>query len=283
MSNAQQLGVKRWGTWPSIVFVLVFFVMPLAAMIVVSFWVSAYGRLTPAFSLSNYVKFFGTPYLRDSLINSLEVTLLATTLSVVLAYPLAYLIAYWVPPRWQRIVLLLYVLPFWTAYVVRSYSWLLILSDNGILNVALERTGLIDEPLKFAYNRGATVLGFVHFCTMLLTLTIYANLVQINPSYLRAAQDLGASRLNAFLRVTLPLSVPGVAVGFFLSFVIVIGDYITPQVLGGNTEVLVPQAIMLQALRAANIPMATVMSLSLMMIVIVVYLMIGKHLKMDRV
>ena len=99
---------------------------------------------------------------------------------------------------------------------------------------------MIDEPLTLAYTRGATILGFVHFFTMLLTLTIYANLIQIPRSYRHAAADLGASSLQVFLRVTLPLSIPGVAVGAFLTFVITIGDYITPQILGGNTEVLVP-------------------------------------------
>ena len=118
---------------------------------------------------------------------------------------------------------------------------------------------------------------------MLLTLTIYANLVQISPSYRRAAADLGASQLQIFMRVTLPLSMPGIAVGAFLCFVITIGDYITPQILGGNTEMLMPQAIMLQVSRGANFPMASVMSLSLMVVVTVFYLLIARYLRMERV
>ena len=142
---------------------------------------------------------------------------------------------------------------------------------------------MIEQPLEMAYSRGATVLGFVHFFTMLLTLTIYANLVQIKPSYLKAAADLGASRLQVFLKITLPLSIPGVMVGAFITFVITIGDYITPQILGGGTEVLVPQAIMLQISRAANFPMASVMSVTLMVVVVVVYIISAKHMKMDRI
>ena len=152
-----------------------------------------------------------------------------------------------------------------------------------MINQTLHSFGLIQETMSLGYNRGATVLGFVHFFTMLLTLTIYANLVQISPSYRRAAADLGASQLQIFMRVTLPLSIPGIAVGAFLCFVITIGDYITPQILGGNTEMLMPQAIMLQVSRGANFPMASVMSLSLMVVVTVFYLLIARYLRMERI
>ena len=251
-------------------------------MVTVSFWQRIYGKLQATWSIANYVKFFGADYLRDSLLNSMEVTLITTVLSVLLAYPLAYILAYRIPPQWQKVLLILAVLPFWTAYVVRSYSWLLVISENGIINVTLTALGLIESPLELAYGRSATILGFVHFFTMLLTLTIYANLVQIKPSYQMAASDLGANQFQVFLYVVLPLSIPGVAVGAFITFVIAIGDFITPQILGGSTEVLVPQAIMLQISRAANFPMAAVMSLTLTVVVVIVYLMVQKHLKMDR-
>lgn len=252
-------------------------------MLAVSFWQRLYGKLTATWNFTNYEKFFGREYLLDSLFNSIEVTVLTTVLSIVLAYPLAYVLAYKVPAKYQRIILLLAVMPFWTAYVVRSYSWLLVISENGIINVFLSSIGLLDQPLEMAYTRGATVLGFVHFFTMLLTLTIYANLVLIKPSYRKAAADLGASRLQVFLRITLPLSIPGVVVGAFITFVITIGDYITPQILGGGTEVLVPQAIMLQISRAANFPMASAMSVTLMVVVVIVYLISAKYMKVDRI
>lgn len=277
------LDLARWAIHPALLFTAVFFVLPLAVMVVVSFWQRLQGRLVPNWTLANYGKFFGRDYLLDALFNSLEVTLVTTAISIVLAYPLAYILAYRVPARWQRFFLILTVLPFWTAYVVRSYSWLLVISEGGIVNVVLTSLGVIDAPLGMAYTRGATVLGFVHFFTMLMTLTIYANLVQIRPSYRMAAADLGASPLQVFLRVTLPLSIPGVMVGAFITFVICIGDYITPQILGGGTEVLVPQAIILQVSRAANFPMASVMSLTLMVVVVIVYLLSARHLKLERV
>lgn len=268
--------------YPAILYSFLFFVVPFTIMVCVSFWQRGRGGLRATWVTDNYEKFFSRHYLLEALLNSLEVTLLTTVISVLIAYPLAYILAFRVPTRWQKIILLITVLPFWTAYVVRSYSWLLVLSDNGVINSTLMGIGLTEAPLTLAYTRGATVLGFVHFFTMLLTLTIYSNLIQIPKNFKNAAYDLGASPIQTFLRVTLPLSIPGVAVGAFLTFVITIGDYITPQILGGNTEVLIPQAIILQVSRSANFPMAAVMSIVLMVVVTFIYFVFSKQLKMER-
>ncbi|MCP4319865.1 MAG: ABC transporter permease [Hyphomicrobiales bacterium] len=274
---------SKWAVFPALCATILFFVVPLGVMLLWSFYQRIGGKIDRDLSTANYVKFFGKPYLFEGLINSIEVALITSVVSIILAYPLAYIIAYKIPARWQRFALILAVLPFWTSYVIRSYSWLLILSERGIINSVLLGLGVIDEPVTLGYNRGATVLGFVHFFTMLLTLTIYANLVQIKDSYRMAAADLGASPVQVFLRVTLPLSLPGVAVGAFLTFVIAIGDYITPQILGGAKELLLPQAIMLQVTRAADFPMASAMSMTLMVVVTIAYLVFAKYLKMERV
>lgn len=204
--SATPVDLARWMIWPAVLFTIVFFVVPLMTMVLVSFWVRSGGTLVADWTIQNYVKFFTRDYLLTALRNSIEVTLLTTALSVLLAYPLAYILAFRVPERWQKIILVLAVLPFWTSYVVRSYSWLLVIGDKGILNNLLLGLGLVSEPLRLAYTRLATVLGFVHFFVMLLTLTIYANLVQISPSYVKAAQDLGASALGVIWHVILPLS-----------------------------------------------------------------------------
>lgn len=274
--------LSRWGAWPALVFTAVFFLLPLAIMICVSFLPSGGELLASDWTLDNYVKFLTRPYLTSALYNSLQVSVAVTGFSLLVAYPFAYVLAFHVPARWQKILLILAVLPFWTSYVVRSYSWLLVIGDNGVLNWWLLTTGAISDPIKLAYTRAATVLGFVHFFAMLLSLTIYANLSQINPSYLKAARDLGAPFWKVFVLIILPLSLPGVAVGAFLTFVITIGDYITPQILGGNTELLLPQAIMLQIVRSADFPMASVMSLVLMAAVAVVYFGMHRQMKMDR-
>jgi len=280
--GGRRVQIARWMVWPPVAFTILFFVVPLVVMACVSLWSRQRGVLIPEWTFANYEKFFSRGYLRAALVNSFEVTLLTTFVSLLLAYPLAYVLAFKVPKDWQRLLLLFAVLPFWTSYVVRSYSWLLVISDQGILNHALIGAGLLDEPLQIAYSRAATVLGFVHFFTMLMTLTIYANLVQINPSHLKAARDLGASSAKVLWHVTLPLSLPGITVGAFLTFVITIGDYITPQILGGNTEVLMPQAIILQISRTADLPMASMMAILLMVCVLVVYFSVQRYLRMER-
>ena len=144
------------------------------------------------FTLANYSQFFANPTYWQAMVNSLEVTAIVTVVSVLLAYPFAWILAEQVPERWQRLALMLAVLPFWTSYVVRSYSWLLVLAENGVVNRALTGSGLFAEPVQLANTRLATVIGFVHFFVMLLTLTIFANLKQLSPSYRKAAADLGA-------------------------------------------------------------------------------------------
>ena len=268
---------------PALLWMAAFFVVPFAIMVLYSVWQRDGTTLVRDVSTANYEAFFARGYYLDALFNSLEITAFTVILSVLLAYPLAYILAFQVPRRWQRLGLVLAILPFWTSYLVRSYSWLLVLSEKGVIAKSLVSLGLLSEPMSFANNNGATVLGFVHFFTMLLALTIYANLVQISPNYRRAAEDLGASRLQSFIHVVLPLSLSGVMIGAFITFVLAIGDYITPQILGGNLELVMPQAILLQIQRRADFPMASAMSLVLMLVVSAVFLASARWLKMDRV
>ena len=273
-----------WGlVAPALIWTVAFFVVPFAAMLALSFARMEGRAVVAAFDLGNYVRFFTEWPLFKALLNSLEITAVVTVVSVALAYPLAAIIAFRVPVRWQRLALLLAVLPFWTSYVVRSYSWLLVLGQNGVLNKALLGVGLIAEPLEIAATRTATVIGFVHFFVMLLTLTIYANLVQLSPNYARAARDLGAGPVQVFRFVILPLTLPGVVTGAFVTFVLCMGDYITPQILGGNNELTLPQLIMLQLGRSGNFPLASALSVILMAVITLAYVLSARWLRLDRV
>lgn len=273
-----------WGlVAPALLWTVAFFVLPFAAMLALSFGHMDGRDVVQGFDPGNYIRIFTDWTMTKALLNSVEITLMVTAVSVVLAYPLAAIIAFRVPRRWQRLALLLAVLPFWTSYVVRSYSWLLVLGQNGVVNKALLGLGLIAEPLEIASTRTATVIGFVHFFVMLLTLTIYANLIQLSPNYARAASDLGAGRWATFRHVILPLTLPGVVTGAFLTFVLCIGDYITPQILGGNNELTLPQLIMLQLGRSGNFPLASALSVVLMAVVTVAYFASSRWLRLDRV
>jgi spermidine/putrescine transport system permease protein len=281
MSARTAGALTRWAIRPALLWTGALFVVPLLLMLATSFTEHGTGALT----IRNYVGFFtrSDGAFADALFNSIEVTLTVTAVSVPVAYPIAYILAYRTPRRWQSVLLVMLILPFWTSYVIRSYSWLVLLSKNGVINQVLLAAGVLDSPVEFGNSRGATVLGFVHFFVMLLTLTIYANLVQIKESYRKAAADLGASPWQSFLYVTLPLSLPGVAVGAFMTFVLAIGDYITPQILGGGRELLLPQAIMLQIERRADFPMASALSMYLMVVVSAAYLLSARYLRMERV
>jgi spermidine/putrescine transport system permease protein len=262
---------------PALLWTLLFFVLPFAAMATFSLAAADGG-----FTLGNYAQFFANPSYRQAMVNSLQVTAIVTIVSILFAYPFAWVLAEMVPPRWQRLALILAVLPFWTSYVVRSYSWLLVLAQNGVVNKALVGSGLLSAPLQLANTRLATVIGFVHFFVMLLTLTIFANFKQLSPSYRKAAADLGAGPVRTFIHVILPLTLPGVMVGAFLTFVLAIGDYITPQVLGGNNELLMPQLIMMQIGRRGDFSLASALAILLMAVVTLAYIACARWLKIER-
>jgi spermidine/putrescine transport system permease protein len=255
---------------PAALWTLLFFALPFGVMAALSL-----RRGEAAWSGGNYAEFFGNPEYVGAFLNSLEITLTVTVMSVLLAYPLAWIIAEEVPARWRRLALALAVLPFWTSYVVRSYAWALVLAKQGVVNQGLEAVAL-------GNSRVAVVIGFTHFFTMLLTLTIYASLVQMPPNLRRAAADLGAGPVATFRHVIWPMTLPGVAVGAFLTFALCIGDYVTPQILGGGNDLALPQLVMLQIGRAADLPMASALSIILMAAVTVAYLATARFMRTVR-
>ncbi len=283
-TNLEQSDTKKaYGfVAPALVWTVAFFIVPFMFMAAMSLW-SRQGRdIIRVWNLDNYVSFVEKSYLLQGLFNSLQITAIVTIISVLLAYPFAWIIAERVPQKYQRLALIMAVLPFWTSYVIRSYAWLLVMAKNGIINQTLISWGLLSESLNIASTRTATIIGFVHFFVMLLTLTIYSNMIQLSPNYRRAAADLGANAFQSFWYVMLPLTLPGIMVGAFLTFVLCIGDYVTPQILGGNNELVLPQIIMLQLGRRADLPMAATLSIVLMVAVTIAYIACARWLKIER-
>jgi spermidine/putrescine transport system permease protein len=238
-----------------------FFAMPLVIMAAVS--------LQPS-GLVAWAGLAGSPEILGAFLNSIEIAAAVTLFSVALAFPFAWIVAEMVPPRWQRLALALAVVPFWTSYVVRSYAWSLVLARQGVLNGGIEALGL--PALALANSRAAVLIGFTHFFTMLLVLTIYAALIRLPPNLKRAAADLGAGPSSTFRHVVWPLALPGVATGAFLAFALTIGDYVTPQILSGGRDLSLPQLVMLNLSRRGDIAAASALSLALMGAVTVAYL-----------
>jgi spermidine/putrescine transport system permease protein len=261
---------------PATLWTVLFFALPFGVMAAISLRRAG----AAGWSLGNYAEFLGNPEYIGALLNSLEITVTVTVLSVLLAYPLAWIIAEELPPRYRRLALALAVLPFWTSYVVRSYAWSLVMAKQGVLNDAVTALGL--PALALGNSRAAVVIGFTHFFTMLLVLTIYASLVQLPPNLRRAASDLGAGPVAIFRHVIWPLTLPGVAVGAFLTFALCIGDYVTPQILGGGNDLALPQLVMLQIGRSADLPMASALSVILMVAVTLAYLGLARSMRTVR-
>ncbi len=195
------------------------------------FWLSIHGD--NGYTLENYTRMVVEPAYASVFVTTFELSLLVTVLAVLLGYPLSYMIAL-LPPRVASACLTLVLVPFWTALLVRTYAWLVLLQRHGVVNSLLMNWGLIDQPLALVYNFTGTVIGMLHIMIPFLVLPLYANMRAIDRDYVRAAASLGAGPTAAFWRVYLPLSVPGLAAGTVMVFVICLGFYVTPQFLGGG-------------------------------------------------
>lgn len=195
------------------------------------FWLSGFdaaGDLT----FANYARLLRPAYVRG-FVTTFEIAGIVTAACIILGYPVAYLLVQ-VPPRVAQVLLLFIILPFWTSVLVRTYAWLVLLQREGVINSWLLGAGLISQPLELVHNMLGTVIGMVHVMLPFLILPLYASMKTIDPALLLAAANCGASPTRAFRQVFLPLSMPGLAAGVGLTFVLCLGFYLTPALLGGG-------------------------------------------------
>ena len=237
---------------------------PLVILVAYSLWTQTYVSIDRTVTLANYREAFTDPLVRHLMIRSILIAAAVTVATVALAYPIAYFIAF----RAQRktLWLLLITIPFWSSYLLRVFAWKLILGFNGVMNSALLGLGLIDEPLTFLlYNEFAVVLTLAHAWAPFAILPIYVSLQKIDPSLLEAAQDLGSSAAERFLRVTLPLTVPGIVAACLIIFIPTVGDYVTPSLVGGSDGKMIANLIQVQFGAANNWPLGATLSLLAML------------------
>jgi spermidine/putrescine transport system permease protein len=219
-------------------FVSVLLFIPYVLLLVQSFWRLQGGAIIHELTLDNYRRLFGTPLYPNTILFSAGIALRVTVFSLLLAYPLAYLLAFKVK-RHRNLMYMAVIIPLWVSYLVRAYAWKIILGQEGILNGLLQSAGLIDQPLTFLlYSRWAVILALTHIYTPFTLMPIYAVLEAIPPALKEASQDLYAGRWQTFWRVVLPLSLPGVIAGSTFAFVLSMGDFLAPQLLGGNDSAL---------------------------------------------
>jgi putative spermidine/putrescine transport system permease protein len=252
---------NRWSllVLPAVVFLAVFFLAPLVTM-------SLRSVTDPQDAgLSNYTRFLDDEAYLRVLINTFWIALVSTVTCLVIGYPFAYLMTV-VPGRVAGLLLIAVLLPFWSSLLVRTFAWQVILRDTGIINRFLLDLGLISSPLTLIRTTLGVILGMSHILLPFMVLPLYAVMRRIDPEYGRAAANLGAPPVSAFLRVFVPLSLPGVVAGSLLVFVLALGFYITPALLGGLHDQMISQLIVQQIQQRLDWGFGTAMSVVLMVI-----------------
>ena len=222
-----------------------------------------------AATLENIRRAFDPLYL-SIFLDSALIAGLSTLIALLIGYPAAYAIAR-APAERQTALLFLAMLPFWTNYLIRTYAWIVLLNPAGLINALLLQAGAVSEPLPLLYNKPAVVLGLVYSYTPFVILAIYSSLQRLDPSYAEASRDLGAGAATTFLRIILPLTAPGVAAGAVFVFVLSIGNFVTPDLLGGGKFQMVGNLIYDQFLSARDWPFGATLSallIALMMILL---------------
>jgi spermidine/putrescine transport system permease protein len=268
---------------PAALWLLVFAVAPLVLLVIMSFWRSSIFGTEADFSLENYEVITGDSIYLRILLQTLRIAATVTLVSLIVSYPIAYYMAS-LKGRRKSVLLLLLFLPFWTSYVVRSFVWLPMLGRGGLVNTALMQFGLIDRPLDWLlYNEGATHVGLVYVYTLFMTLPIYLSLDRMDPKLIEAAADLGAGPMRSFLRVTLPLSMPGVLSGCVMVFLVACGAFVTPQLLGGTSGLMFGNIIAAQYTTTNNWALGAALSVVLMVVVLVCLLVFGRRVRLNDV
>jgi spermidine/putrescine transport system permease protein len=236
----------------------------------------AYGGIVREWSLNNYARALEPLYL-VILARSLGLAFLTTVLCLLVAWPMAYWLALRVSDRWRSALLVLVILPFWTSFLVRMYAWVFALRNEGLVNLALGRFGL--PPLPLLYNDFAVLLGQVYGELPFMILPLYASLEKLDRSLLEAAADLGARPASTLLRVTLPLSAPGIVAGCVLVFIPSLGAYLAPDLLGGARTVYIGNLIQSQFAVARDMPFGAALSFLLSLTVLALLVLFRRPLR----
>lgn len=259
-----------------------FFALPLLIVVVVSFASrTAYGQVVFHWTLENYIQFLEPLYVKI-FVFTLGTAFLTTLLTFAMGYPVAYTIAMILPKKWQQAGIILVMIPFWINFLIRSYSWVIILRAHGLVNSFLMSIGAIEVPLSLLYNNYAVLIGMVYGLLPFMVLPIYVSLEQMDKRLLEAASDLGAPPLTAFRKITLPLTMPGVAAGSILVFISSLGMFVVPDIMGGAKSSLMGNVIQNQFLSARDWPFGSALSIILALLSLIMIVLYYKALQAQK-
>jgi len=268
---------------PAVAWLAVFFLLPLAFILVISLGSrDELGRIVLDHpSLDNYRKAFNPDYL-PTLVNALRYAALTTVASLLIGYPVAYWISRYGGHR-KALLLVIVMLPFWTSYLIRTYAWMIILRDNGVVNSALRTIGLTSDPVILLNTDFSVVLGMTYGFLPFAILPIYVSIDRLDHNLVAAARDLYASGRSAFLHVTLPLSMPGVIAASILTFIPAIGDFVTPDLLGGAQQTTIAKIIQERFLDGRDWPFGSALGFILIAVTLVGTLIALKNVRREVV
>ena len=262
---------------PSILIIIAVIMIPLGWL----FYLSLIGK-GGEFSLVNYQKMIEYKSYARVYLTTFEVSFLTTLVCILIGYPLAYFLAQ-LPQRMAGIFMLTVLLPFWTSLLVRTYAWLVLLQRKGVLNEFAIQIGLWETPVKLVHNMTGTLIGMAHIMLPFLVLPLYGAMRRIEPDLMRAAANLGAKPVQVFWKVFFPMSLPGMVAGSLIVFVLCLGFYVTPAVLGGGRVVMVATQITAILENQFNWGAASALGVVLLIATLIILYLAGRLLKLDNV
>lgn len=267
--------ISAWALMaPALLVLALFFYFPIARM------AGSSVGLPRTFSAGNYVSFFSEPVYLKVLWNTVRLSLIVTAVSLVLSYPLAYLLTTLSGAAFAIVITIL-LTPFWTNLLARTFAWMILLGRNGVINHTLLHLGLIHQPLQLIYNTVGAVIGSVQTLLPFVVLPIFASMRKIDRSVIAAARSLGASPSRSFLRVYLPLTLPGAAAGSVMVFILTTGFYIVPALMGGPRDTVIAPFIYVTATTLLHPRMASAMAIVLLISVLAIYVPVWRSLRLD--
>ncbi|HEX3217977.1 MAG TPA: ABC transporter permease [Aestuariivirgaceae bacterium] len=268
---------------PVLSLLILLLVVPIAIMMVFTFYtfVSA-GVEKPILTLANWQEFLTDPYYHGFLWKTVRVATITALICAVMGYPAAYFIAM-SRFRHKWLLLLLLIVPFWISFTIRTFSWIHILGEQGVINVALIDLGLIDQPIRMLYTEGAVIMGMVHFLLPYMVLNVYVSLEGIDRNLIAAARTLGCTGWQAFKEVSLPLSLPGLMAGLLLCFVLAAGSYVTPQILGSTRDALFGNLVFDTIMSELNWPLGATLSIVLLVLLGIISVIYSRYMGLSQI
>jgi ABC-type spermidine/putrescine transport system permease subunit I len=260
---------------PLLILLIALFLFPIVKVLFTGFYDNG-------FTLKHFHRIFTTPVYMQVLLNTLKISMVVTLFSILLGYPVAYLF-YNISDRTRNLLIPIVLIPFWTSVLVRTYGWMVLLGKNGLINNILLKLGIISTPIPLMYNETGVYLGTAQILLPFMILPLYSVVSKIDRNLLRAGEIMGASPLSVFIKIFFPLSIPGVATGGILVFLLALGFFITPALLGGRKDIMIAALIADQVDVLLNWGFAAALAFLLLITTFFVLFLSNKLFKLDRI